>query len=229
MRYDELRNSLLLVLRDADLFTSFDRPAETIELEGMSRGWKSTIGSGSRPEVEPFHAYGEVSFRWDALDSARTQTMEEDVVTELFGRDEELPETMERLLRIDLVLHAKLPWDSKTPMPEGALWRSWSQRVDEELSSVLAREVAELQGDPLVVMGSLGSVEVESRCSPEGDLRLSGVSLSSWQTLVLPRIRDGFDSDPDVDVDRELEDLAEGYRIALDLWMGCVADLRERL
>jgi hypothetical protein len=114
VRYDEFRNSLLLALREADLYSSWDRLTETIDLDTMSRTWKSSFGSGPKKEVEPFHVYGMASFRWDPLDSARTHTTEEDVVTELFGRDDELPETMQRTLRTDIVLHAKLPLDSST-------------------------------------------------------------------------------------------------------------------
>jgi hypothetical protein len=153
VRYDEFRNSLLLALREADLYSSWDRLTETIDLDTMSRTWKSSFGSGPKKEVEPFHVYGMASFRWDPLDSARTHTTEEDVVTELFGRDDELPETMQRTLRTDIVLHAKLPLDSSTLMPDGKLWRSWSARVDERLSPFLPREVARLRGDPVIAMG----------------------------------------------------------------------------
>ncbi len=229
VRYDEFRNSFLLALREADLYTSWDRPTETIDLETMSRSWKSSCGSGPKKEIEPFHVYGMASFRWDPLDSARAHTTEEDLVTELFGRDDELRETMQRTLRTDIVLHANLPWNSRTPMPDGRLWQSWSARVDELLAPFLPREVAQLGGDPVVAMGWRGTVEVESRCSQESELRLRGVSVPAWHMLVLPRIRDGFDDDPDADIERQLDDLAEGYRAALDVWMDSVAELRQHL
>jgi len=44
------------------------------------------------------------------LESARTQSTEEDLVSEFLGRDDDLPETMERELRTDIVLRANLPY-----------------------------------------------------------------------------------------------------------------------
>jgi hypothetical protein len=47
--------------------------------------------------------------------------------------------------------------------------------------------------------------------------------------LVLPRIRDGVDDDPDIDIEQQLRDLAAGYRAALDVWLDCVAELGQQL
>ena len=110
MRYDAFRHSLLLALSEAELYSSWDRPTETIDLATTTRSWKTGVGSGLEQRAEPFHVHGIVSFRWDPLESARTQTTEEDLVSELFGRDDDLPETIERDLRTDIVLRANLPY-----------------------------------------------------------------------------------------------------------------------
>jgi len=46
---------------------------------------------------------------------------------------------------------------------------------------------------------------------------------------VLPRIRDGADDELTGDIAKQLDDLAEGHRNALDPWMDCIAELRGRL
>ena len=234
MRYDAFRNSLLLALSEAELYSSWDRPTETIDLATTTGSWKTGVGSGLEQRAEPFLLHGSmgpwvhgiVSFRWDPLESARTQTTEEDLVSELFGRDDDLPETMQRELRTDIVLRANLPYASRTPMPEPSLWRSWSALVDDRLAPFLPAEVVQHRGQTVIVMGWRGTVEVESRCSDDGELCLSSVSLPSWQAVVLPRIRDGADDELEGDIAKQLDDLAEGHRIALDQWMDCIAELR---
>jgi len=111
------------------------------------------------------------------LESARTRTTEEDLVSELFGRDDDLPETIERELRTDIVLRANLPYALRTPMPNPSLWRSWSALVDERLAPFLPTEVVQHRGQTVLVMGWRGTVEVESRSSDDGELCLSRVSL----------------------------------------------------
>ena len=189
MRYDEFRDAFLRSLRAAGLPSEFG-PTETIDLTTTTRRCKAAVGGFIRQPVEPFHVTALVSFQWNPFESARTYTTEEDLVTELLGRDEDPSETMPRHLRTDIVLRATLPYDSSTPMPERGIWRSWSLTVDEELARFLPTDAPEHEGGPIIVMGWRGRVEAESRCSTKGELCLSAVSLPSWQAVVPPRIRD---------------------------------------
>lgn len=66
---------------------------------------------------------------------------------------------------------------------------------------------------------------VESECSATGEILLRAVSLPSWQSVILPRLRDSLDEEPEVDVDRQLDVLAGRYRTALDTWTDCIAEL----
>jgi hypothetical protein len=66
----------------------------------------------ARP-VEPFHAGATSNFRWSPLDSARSYTCEEDLLTELFGRRAGRS-TQPRQMRVDIVLGATLPYGSTT-------------------------------------------------------------------------------------------------------------------
>ena len=226
MRYDAFRNSLLLALSEAELYSSgTGRPRPSISRPRPGAG-KPGSEAVSNSGPSRFTSHGIVSFRWDPLESARTQTTEEDLVSELFGRDDDLPETMQRELRTDIVLRANLPYASRTPMPEPSLWRSWSALVEERLAPFLPAEVVQHRGQTVIVMGWRGTVEVESRSSDDGELCLSSVSLPSWQAVVLPRIRDGADDELEGDIAKQLDDLAEGHRNALDQWMDCIAELR---
>jgi len=113
MRYDAFRNSLLLALSEAELYSSWDGPTETLDLATTNRSSENRGRRRSRTAgraVPSPWVHGIVSFRWDPLESARTRTTEEDLVSELFGRDDDLPETMERDLRTDIVLRANLPY-----------------------------------------------------------------------------------------------------------------------
>ena len=220
MRYDQFRDALTEALREAGLFTTRDQPRETIDLGSTTREWKVLLGLGARQRAEPFHLTTEVSFRWDPFESARSHTTEEDLLSELFGGHDDLPATLPRHLRTDIVLHATLPYGSRTPMPGAKTWRSWSRRVDAEVAGALPAGSASIEGIPLIVMGWRGSVEVEAACSEDGALCLGGVSLSSWQAVVPPRVEDSPEDEPDADVGDQLAALADQYADAADTWMG---------
>jgi hypothetical protein len=66
-----------------------------------------------------------LSWRWDALQTARTATREEDVLEELLGRDGYNLVTERPWLRVDVTLRATLPLDSPLPMPGAEAWRRW--------------------------------------------------------------------------------------------------------
>lgn len=113
MRYDEFRDRLQAALRAARLLSHQDRPEETIDLTTTVRRWR--VRPLPRP-AEPFHAGAMISFHWDAFDSARSYTCEEDLLTELLGR-RGARSTQRRLLRVDITVRAALPYGSTTPMP----------------------------------------------------------------------------------------------------------------
>lgn len=195
----------------------------------MCRSFKTTLGSATDQPAEPFFVTASVSFEWDPLESARTYTNEDDLLTELLGREDEPVDTMPRSLRIDFVLNAGLPYEAQVPMPGPDLWRSWSRSVYEGLADSSPTEAPEHLGRPVLVTGWGGTLTVESRCAADGDVFLHAVSLPTWQSVVLPRLRDAVDEDPEFDIDLQLDALAEKYRGALDEWMASVVELRDRL
>ncbi|MGH9320453.1 MAG: hypothetical protein ACRD3V_11300 [Vicinamibacteria bacterium] len=133
-------------------------------------------------------------------------------------------DTMPRSLRLDFVLKASLPYESQVPMPRSELFCSWS---NSELIDLLPTEAPEHLGRAFLVTGWAGTVEIESRCPAGGDVFLHAVSLPTWQSVVLPRLRDELDEDPDFDLEHQLESLAEKCRDALQVWMDCIQELRD--
>lgn len=110
----------------------------------MTKRFEATVGIGFPQRAEPFHAGASVYFRWDPFESARTFTTEDDMISELFGRDDELPETMPRHLRTDFVLRASLPYDTYTMMPDPSTWGSWSRSVDDDMENDIALQLESL-------------------------------------------------------------------------------------
>ena len=115
MRYDEFRDQFQDALRDVGLFQQcIGNPIETIELSDTGRHWKAYISRDLPPNTEPFHVTAEIAFDWSPFDAARSYTCEEDLLTELVGRKKRPSKTEPRLTRVDLELHASLPYGSTT-------------------------------------------------------------------------------------------------------------------
>lgn len=231
MRYDEFRDALMKALGEVGLMTALDRPSETIDLGSTTRRWQVPLGIGAAKLTEPFHVSTMISFEWDPFDSARTHTTEEDLVRELFAGNDDLPSTMLRHLRTDIVLVANLLYGSRTPMPAARTWRAWSQSVDEQVAAFLPTTAPAVAGRTLIVMGWRGRVEVESGCCEDGTLCLQAVKLPSWQAVAPPRILDEDDPDgaPEGDITAQLAKLAEQFEGALDVWTNCVAALCRKI
>ena len=105
-------------------------------------------------------------------------------------------------------------------------WRSWSRSVHERLDPFLSTEAPEHRGKPFIVTEWIGTVAAELESTASGDAIVRAVSLPSWQSVILPRVRDAVD-EPEVDVDRQLEVLAGKYRHALDAWTDGIAELSQ--
>ena len=223
MRYYDFRDTLVNALRDARLRFVGD-PRETIDLTTTSRQYEAFLEEVTVQRAEPFYVAASVSFEWDPFESARTYTNEDDLITELLGRDDEPIDTRPRRLRVDFVLKASLPHGTAMPMLGADRWRSWSRSVHERLDSFLSTDAPEHRGRSFIVTEWRGMVAAELVTTAAGDAILRAVSLPSWQSVILPRVRDSVD-EPEVDVDRQLEVIAGRYRHALDAWTDGIAEL----
>ena len=123
MDYADFRRSWDEALKRSGLVREKVFVEERLGLTSMDRLYQVVIpyrfGNNS-PRL--FYITAELSWRWDALLSARFATTEDDLLTELLGRkhpkSSELP-----ILRVDVGLQASVPRDGFFPFPGSAAWR----------------------------------------------------------------------------------------------------------
>ena len=169
MHYDEFRDRLQDALHTAGLLTGVERPSETVDIESMDRNWQVYARRGERKSMDPFGVSAEIAFRWSSVNAARGHTCEEDVLTEMLGRRVRIPKTQRRWVRVDLKLHASLPYGSTARIPDPQLLGSWSAAVGEKLDKLLT-DIQERQGQIVAVMGCREDAKLEVQCKSEGDL-----------------------------------------------------------
>jgi hypothetical protein len=147
---------------------------ETIDLRCLDRRWQGYVHPHAGQDAEPWFVTARVAWRWSALQSARTATTEEDLLTELFGDSDEAT-TEPAWLRVDVELLATLPLRSAFPVPEAALLRAWSREVIGRLQTTepllpTSEEAAAFVG--LVGPGWLGTPAGGVQCEPDGRLAI---------------------------------------------------------
>ena len=177
-------------------------------------------------QAEPFHVSAKISFGWSPFEAARSYTREEDLLSELLGRRERPTKTEPRILRVDIVLRASLPYGSTTPMPEPQVFGPWIAAVGERLDESLPAGTKGGRGRPPTIMGYRGEVEVEAQHTSEGVLSLTGLSLPAFRMVQVPRVWDDPERrDAEKGAGKALDQLARRFKSALDEWTGCVAEL----
>ena len=110
-------------------------------------------------------------------------------------------------------------------MPDADAWRRWTAEVTTRLAPFLPTGDGEDdQGRPVLCW--CGEPTAQLRCDPDtGRLYLTGVELSAWQGIDLPRQWDNPDRQPDPWPDAQLADLASRVRQALQMWEECLSYL----
>lgn len=220
MNYDQFRTLFEEALRAARMMRPFSRREETISLGGMSRAYETRVALGTQ-SPPPFYVTATLCWKWDAALSARFATTEEDLLTEILGRDGSYLVTERPWLRVDVKLNASLPWGEPLPMPASDAWQRWASEVVARLSPLLPADSEEVEGE-LQVLSWCGEPEAEVQCGTDGRLFVTGVYLSAWQGIDLPRQWDNPDRAPDPWPDEQLDDLAERLRQALVEWEYCL-------
>jgi hypothetical protein len=205
-------------LREARLLAHHDRAEDSIALETMARKYFVRLGLSRPRPAEPFLGSLELSWEWDALLSARTRTTEDDLLTELLGRDQFAPSETERpWLRVDWKLQGKLASDSPLLLSSADVWRSWVAQVTKRVAPTLPAPSSDPDRDAATLWWT-GEPEASIRCGARGELWLLGVSLKGWQAIELPRQCDHPDDVTDDGPEAQLEVLAAGLAAALDAW-----------
>lgn len=219
MRYEAFRDLWLERTRESGL-RPFGFTHETLDTESLDRRFEIRVEPVGGQDAEGYTTTAKLSWRWDSLMTARSATTEDDMVTELFGRQFDQPATEPLWLRVNVELAARLHHGTDRPLPAAAAWRRWSHEVHERLTRIepLVPEDWTRDGpDGLEILAWQSSPTVDVECTPDGELRFQGVGLEAFQILRLPRQLDGDDEDEWPGP--QLDDLLGRVRAALHAWM----------
>ena len=226
MTYDELKDAWIAALRESGLRIMGPRLIdEALDLRTLDRTCKAFAEPPGTQHAEPFHVTTALEFRWDALQTARTNTTEEDLLQELLGLDRtRRPRTELPWLRADVTLRASTMWGHEIALPAAAVWQRWVRETLSQLDDVepvasvesarrgrsdLLPETLVWQSDP----------ELCVLCKPDGTLRLRGIEISTWQAIYLPRKWDDPDRKPDRHPYDQLAAMCRRVETSLDAWM----------
>jgi hypothetical protein len=224
MNYELFRTAWYEALTEAGMWSYLAPPTETVDLGNMSRTYQVYVHLASSKELEPFHVSAGLSWTWDALQAARSATREEDLLMELLGTENRHVDTERPWLRVDVTLSATLPWGSPIRLPEASMWRNWVADVTERLEPLLSTDW-ESRDEKTAFFSSRSEPEAEVQPAVDGQLYLTGVKVSAWDTIELPRKWDDPDREPDEDPDEQLTDFFERVWEALREWNQTLAYL----
>ena len=217
MNYEQFRAAWYEALTEAGMWSYLAPPIETVDLGSMSRTYQVYVHFGRSQEVEMFHVSARLRWTWDAMQAARTATTEEDALMLFLGDEGRHQNTEQPWLRVDVTLGATLPWGSPLPLPEPSMWRDWLADVNQRLAPLLLKDW-EARDDRIAVFASRSEPEAEVQPAADGRLYLTGVKLSAWEGIHLPRQWDDPRRKQDEDPHDQLADFVERVWEAMDEW-----------
>ena len=224
VNYDEFKAAFLQSLRESRLPTIGSSPnEEVLDLHSTDRTVTVYVEPIDRDIGGRFHVRGVVSWRWDALQAARTRSTEEDLLTELLGREGSHDvETGRPWLRVDIKLRAGLEYGKSIAMPSAATWQKWGEEALGRLENVerlVDEEVTrELPDGNLAILAWQGDPEIKVTCDHLGELRLHSISVSAFQGIDLPRRWDDSEREPDDEPHDQLAKMFKRVKAALHAW-----------
>jgi hypothetical protein len=231
MDYDEFKSSIMAALHESRLPILGLAPGEVLDLHGLQRTF--TVGvEPLDPDIgKPFHVAATISFRWDAIQTARTLSCEEDLLVELLGREDAQDiETERPSLRVDVKLHASLEWGKGLPMPAPATWAKWSREALgrlEKIEPLISEDVVRESADGYhAILGWQGDPEMKVTCNGLGELRLGSICVKAFQMIDLPRKWDDPEREADEDPHEQLRAMFARVRAALYAWAEVMDHLR---
>ncbi|HET6150875.1 MAG TPA: hypothetical protein VFH68_25285 [Polyangia bacterium] len=232
MNHQSFRSAFEAALRGSGLRVLGLGGEEQLDLHKLDRIYRTAIEPIGGQDADPFFVTAWLSWRWSALQTARANTTEEDVVTEMFGRDDgaairtEIP-----WVRVDITLKATLPYGKPMPMPAPPAMQHWFHETMTRLEQIEPltpeEQVRQDEGGRLAVLAwQQAEPHVHALCRPSGDLMLDGVELGAWQAVEVPRTLDDPDQEADPGPEEQLTGMFGRTRAALSAWMQALDHLR---
>lgn len=225
MTYDEFQQAWVQALRESMLpILGVDPVEESLGLRSMERVVKSFVEPFGGQHAEPFHVAAELAYRWDALQTARTATTEEDLLSELLGREgSRRPRTAHPWLRVDVTLRASTQWGKELALPAQPAWQRWARETLGRLESIEpllpSETLREGRSGLPQILAWQSEPELRVLCSPTGELKLRGIEVATWQAIEVPRKWDDPDRRPDERPDAPLAAMFKRLRAAMNAWM----------
>ncbi len=232
MRYEEFRHAFAEALRESKLRMMGLSGEETMNLRSLDRTYEVHVEPLGGSDAEPFHVAATISFRWDALSTARTATREEDTLMTMFGPDG-VPKrkTVEPYHRIDIELNASLMDGKELPMPSNRAWAPWAEETMGRLEDIEPltpiEKVRENKAGNLEILAWHGEPEAKVLVAPGGELRLRAVRISRFQLMETPRAFD-IDKKEDPGPYEDLRELFHRVRASLMAWMQALTNLTRK-
>jgi hypothetical protein len=223
MDYEDFKGTFLHALAGSGLRILASHPQETIDLRTTDRTYALYVEPVEPRRGNLFYVNAEISWRWGALQTARTITTEGDLLAELLGRDvASTSETENGWLRIDLKLRAGVQPDAVLPVPDSASWTKWCRTVMKRLDG-RDRLVTKDEADDGSITSWQGHPETKVTCSKFGDLLVDSMSVSAFQIVRLPR--DDDEQEQDDNPDAQVEKMFGRVKRALAAWQDCLKHL----
>ena len=230
--YETFRALWLEALRNSLLPPIGLHGTETLDTRNLDRVCTAYVEPLGGQDAAPFHVTAQLSWKWDGLNTVRGTTRDEDVLSEMLGRDQSEDFVTEKpSVRVDIKLRAWTPYDKPLPMPPKAAWSKWAEETVERLDHIeplLPEEILrENRMGMTEVLGWQGAPKVRAACDPSGVLLLEGVEISAGQLIELPRLLDSPDR-LDQGPEAQLAELFGRVRASLTAWMQGLDHLRPR-
>jgi hypothetical protein len=231
MNYESFRAAFEHALKESKLRMMGLWGEESLDTRSLDRTYEVHVEPLGGQDAEPFFVAASISFRWDALSTARTATREEDTLMELYGPDG-IPKrkTTRPYHRIDIKLNASLMDGKELPLPSSRAWAAWGEETMGRLEDIEpltpVEKVRKNKAGNLEVLAWHGEPEATILVAPGGDLRLRAVSISGFQLMETPRAFDDLDKEDPGPYD-DLREMFHRVRASLLAWMQALSHLKK--
>ena len=232
MTYEEFKAIWEQELRDAGLRPTIVQADETLHLVPMDRSYEIFVEPETGQQAEPFFVTVKFGFVWSALNSARTRTTEEEILSEMVGLQRDKNETIRPWIKLDVVLSATLAWGKSLPMPSTIVLAKWAREIKTRIAAiepVIPEEaLRDREGADLAYLAWYEAPTVKASCGIDGELKVEGVELPAWLAINIPRTWDDTRHAADEPPHEQLRHMLARLKAALIIWTEAMAQLVPR-